>query len=481
MHNRLCPSTSRFLGKKIVYGLGLSLFLLFYLLNRPVWGSFNAEFLHAQGSQQYLAGNYAQARETLAQAAHLAPEDAAIHLALGQCYLALKDYKNAYGACRTALNLDPDIKQGRLYLGISQYFLKQYQRSFDTLNLARAQDPEDGLIRYYLALCAMQLDRPQQAQQEFAQGYRLSPEYAAHFQPYEKLALIPTDVRSKKFRQEFLLGMYYDSNADLHTDRFYLSIGRKGSSHVDWAGQLGSRTEFYPILKPNYNLGMRLNVFYNHFTWLDVWNFFNARAEAFCNVKAGPIVLQPIYAIDYTMYAGQEFSTFYTYGMTVGWPETDWLRGEMSYRARDKQFHYARGIEYLQHGWDHEVGFYQGLMLSKLGIVRLGVIYDRDLAEGVYEANRTIGGVLDGVIYLLWNVTWWSQFEVGYQEFDNQDAYSLKTRRNTIYRVQLLLKKPLWRDLSFWCGYGYTKVRCNIPEWQYDRSMVKFQLTWNLF
>lgn len=451
------------------------------LLRTTSLAAIDGEVLFAQGSQQYLAGNYSQVRETLTQAASLAPQDAGIHLALGQCYLALKEYEKAYWAFRTALYIDPAIKRGRLYLGVSQYFMKQYQKAMETLTQARDQDPQDGLIRYYLGLCATQLDRPKQAKHEFTQGYRLSPEYAANFKPYEELSLIPTDVRPQKFRQDFLIGFYYDSNADLHTDRFYLSVGRKGGSHVDWAGQLGSRTEYYPILKPNYNLGMRLNVFYNHFTWLDVWNFCNARAEVFLNWKAGPILFQPIYGIDYTLYAGQEFSTFYLYGMTIGWPETSWLHGEMTYRARDKQFHYARGLEYLQHGWDHEVGFYQGLFLSKIGIVRLGAVFNRDPAQGVFEANRTIGGVLDGVIYLPWNLTWWTQFEVGYREFDNRDGYSLKTRRNTIYRLQLLLKKPLWRDLAVWCGYGYTKVRCNIPEWQYDRSLVKFQLTWSLF
>lgn len=468
-------------GQRIFCRICLLITFFISFIGTPALASIKAEVLLAQGSQQYLEGNFPEARELLAQAAVLAPQQAGIQLALGQCYLALNEYRKAYWAFRAALYVEPDIKGGRLYLGISQYLLKQYQPAMTTLTQARLQDPEDGLIRYYLGLCALQLNRPKQAIRELAQGYRLSPEFASSFKPYEELASVPTDVRPKKIRQDFLIGFYRDSNADLQTDRFYLSPGRKGGSHIDWAGELGSRTEYYPILKPNFNLGFRLNIFYNHFTWLDVWNFCNARAETFLNFQAGPILLRPVYGIDYTLYAGQEYSTFYIYGLTIGWPETQWLRGELTYRARKKQFHYARGLEYLQHGWDHEIGFYQGLILPGIGVARLGAIFDRDLAKGVFEASRTIGGVLDGVIFLPWNLTGWSKLEVGYREYDNYDIYSQKRRRYKIYRLQLLLKKPLRPDLALWFGYGYVNNKSNIPEWQYGRSIFKLQLTWEVF
>ena len=470
-------------GKKILCCLCVVYLFLVALFLLPALASIEAESLFAQGSQQYLAENYAEARDLLSQAAILDPQHAAIQQALGLCYLALKEYQDAYRAFRTALYLNPQIKRGRVYLGISQYLLGQYQQAQDTLTLARQQDPDDGLTRYYLGLCALQLGQPQLSKKEFSQGYRLSPELAKHFKTYEDIVLIPTDVRPKRFRLSLLTGLEYDSNAALQSERdLQPYCQRKKGHHVDWAGRLGSRLEYYPFLRPNYNLGFRLNTFYNQHTWLDNWNWFNGRADLFLNVKAGPILLQPLVGYDHTFYGGEQFSTFYIYGLTIDWPETNWLRGELSYRALDRVFHYGIGDRNnYREGWEHRVGFYQGILLHQIGVIRLGVVFERDLAEGAYMASRTVRGVLNSVIFLPWDLSCWASLEYARNDFDNYNYIVRQEREDDFYQTQILLKKPLRPDLAVWLGYGYNTQRSNTDAYQYDRHLLTILLSWDLF
>lgn len=459
----------------------LSLILLQSSSHRA-WASLEAEVLYARGSSEYLAGKYEEARSTLAQAAILEPQHSDIRLALGLCHLALQQYQEAYRSFRIALFLNPLIKGGQLYLGISLYHLERYQEAQAALLKAREQDPEEGLTHYYFGLVEMQLAHPQQSLQALRKGYRLSPEYAAHFKPYENLLLTPTDVRIKKLRQEFMVGFNYDSNVENHTDPYYLSPGRKAPKHTDWAFVFGSRTEYYPVLRNKFNLGFRLDGYYNKHLYLESWDFLNLRGEAFLNWQAGPILVKPFSGIDRTLYGSDSsYSTFYVYGLTMNWPETDFLRGELTYRARDKQFHYERGFEYFQAGWDHQIHLSQGLFLPPWGIVRAGLFYNRDLAKGVFWASKTYGVTLDGVVFFPWEVTGWLNFEYGYNPFDNVDKYWEKRHRDHIYRLQLLVKKPITPSLACWLGYGYWNVRSNISEWQFSRALAQVMFTWNLF
>ncbi|MBW1918571.1 MAG: tetratricopeptide repeat protein [Deltaproteobacteria bacterium] len=469
-------------GKRIFCCLCLAYLFLFGLFRLPALASIAAENLFAQGTQAYLAENYAEARDLLAQAAVLDPQNAAIQQALGLCYLARQEYQDAYRAFRTALYLDPQIKRGRVYLGISQYFLGQYQQAQDTLTLARQQDPNDGLTRYYLGLCALQLGQPQRAQQEFSHGYRLSPEYANNFKPYEKITLVPKDVRPQPFRLELLAGLEYDSNVALQAERdLQPRAQRKKGSHVDWAGRLGGRLEYYPLLRPNYNLGLRLNTSYHQHTWLDNWNWFNTRADAFVNFKAGPILLQPLVGYDYTLYSAEEFTTFHIYGLTINWPETKWLVGELIYQAWNRQFHYGVGSEYKRNGWLHKIGLYQGILLPDIGIFRFGAAFERDLGRGLYVPARTVRGTINSVVFLPWNLSWWAILEYAHTDFDNYDENLQEKRRDNFYQVQLLLKKPLRSDLALWLGYGYNTQRSTQKGYQYDRHLFKVSLTYDFF
>jgi len=456
-------------------------FLFIGFMGNSAWASLDAEILYARGSQEYLSGKYDEALKTLSQGAIIDSQHAGIQLAIGLCHLNLKEYQKAYWAFRTALYINPQITRGQLYLGISHYFLNEYKKARACFLEARKQEPEDGLAAYYLGLCELQLNNPRKALQELQEGSRLSPDLAQFFQPHEQQSLIPTDVRIKKIRQEFLFGAHYDSNVELHTRPYYLSKGRKNPKYTDWAGVMTSKTEYYPIIRPNFNLGFRLNVYNNSHLYLESWNFANGRAEALMNWQLGPILLQPSYQFDYTLYGGQEYSTMYNYCLTVDWPETDWLRGELFYRSRNKQFHYGRGLQYIQHGWDHQVEFSQGLSLAGWGVVRLGVFFNRDLARGEFWASHTLGTSVNGVFFLPWKVTGWLSFEYGRKIFDNFDEWSRRRQENDIFLGQLLLKRPITQDVAMWLGYGFANTRANIPEWQFSRSIVQMMVTWNLF
>ncbi|MCX5889468.1 MAG: tetratricopeptide repeat protein [Deltaproteobacteria bacterium] len=445
--------------------------------------SLPAEMLYARGSQAYALGSYQEASDQLSQAAAIGPERADIRLALGLCYLALKKYQEALHSFQVAISLDSHIKDGLLYLGITKYCLGEYQQAEKYLRNAKEQDPEKGLISYYLGLCEIQMNHPQQGLKELQEGYHLSPEFASYFKPYEEILLTPVDVQIKKFRQEVAVGLNYDSNVELHTRPYYLATpARKSPKYTDWGGILGDRTEYYPLIRDDFNLGLRFNGSDSGHLYLQSWDFLNLKGEAFINWRLGPFVFKPFFAYDRTWYGnGKPFSTFNIPGLTIDWPETSFLKGEATYRARDKNFWYSRGDEYHQSGWDHRIDLFQAFLLPARGIMRLGIFYDRDLAQGLFWASHLYGATANATVFLPWDLTGWLNFEYGQAHFDNTDEWSGRRQLNDNYCLQLLVKKPLNERLAFWFGYGYANTRANIPEWQFNRSLFQAQFTWNLY
>ena len=223
------------------------------------------------------------------------------------------------------------------------------------------------------------------------------------------------------------------------------------------------------------------NIYDNKHLYLESWDYTNIRVETLVNWRVASFVVSPFYKYDRTWYSAKPFSTFNTWGLTIDWPETSWLKGEIIYGARHKNFWYSRGDEYHQTGWDHRLDLCQGAFFPGYGLIRLGIFYDHDLAQGTLWASQTYGVTANGVAFLPWNLTGWLNFEYGYTYFANVDYWSQRRQQNNNYLLQLLLKKPLNEQFALWFGYGYANTRSNIPEWQYNRSLFQVQVTWNLY
>jgi tetratricopeptide (TPR) repeat protein len=473
---------------KLSFRFCLIFLLLLILRVNFALAAIDSEIMYAQGCELYLAGEYEKARGLLAPAALLDPQNPGIHLTLGLCQLALQDFQPARDNFRQALQLDPNIPGGYLYLGISAYFLKDFRESRANLSKAKELAPKNGLASYYLGLAALHLNHPREAVTEFRRSRRLNPELAVFCKTYEDLALVPADVRPQPVRLSLMAGAEYDSNVPLLTDRESPYVRKRGSS-VDWAGRLGSRFEVYPVMKPNYNFGARLKAFYDAHTWLDNWNWCNARLEVFSNFKVGPVLIEPLFAYDKTFYAGARYSDFSQYGVILNWPETNWLKGEIIYRALNKSFRYGTILDNRRSGWEHQVGLFQGLTLSNIGVLRIGAAFERDLAEGSWITASTVRTSLNSVIFLPWEVTWWTTLEYAYTHFDNLtydwNAYNFqgvyRKRSDNVFSIQLLLKKPVTQKLSCWLGYGYNTQESINKSYQYDRHLVTFLLSWDFF
>ena len=67
-----------------------------------------AQEVLARGREYYQAKDYAKAREALAQAVKLNPQEAEAHYFLGLTYASLKQYQEALGEFRQAVELKPE-------------------------------------------------------------------------------------------------------------------------------------------------------------------------------------------------------------------------------------------------------------------------------------------------------------------------------------------------------------------------------------
>ncbi len=422
--------------------------LLFPADGRSASPHLEAELLFVRGSEAYARQSYDEARDYFSQAVRLSPDRADLFVALGQTQLALRQYREAEASFRRAHTLAPQRRDIYLLLGLAADRAGDYR----------------------------------QAQNYFRQAGRVvGVDLAPLGVSTEEVRLTPEDVRPKKFRQEFALGFHYDSNVELHTRPYYLSPGRKAPKYTDWAGILGDRTEYFPIIRENLNAGLRLQVYNNKHLYLESWDYLNLQGEALLNWRLGPITVHPSFRYDRTWYSSIPYATFYSYGLAVGWPETDYLTGEISYQASERHFWYPRGEEYEDSGWLHRLAVAQGIRLPGRGLMRLGLFYERDLAKGTFWSSQAVGTTLQGVFYLPWNITGWLEAEYKYTRFNQVDGWWGKRQRYNGIFLQLLCKKPLSDRFALWFGYGYANNRANIPEWQFQRSVFQVQLTANLF
>lgn len=136
----------------------LSVILLFFIMSHPASAqTAKPADLFAQGTQQYVAKNYKQARELFTQALDQDPNSSTTLTNLALTEFQLGNKPLAVGLLRKALALDPELPTARsgLRFALSQLQVKEVPHQLEIYESLRTQVLQPVPLSAYLVLSAL--------------------------------------------------------------------------------------------------------------------------------------------------------------------------------------------------------------------------------------------------------------------------------------------------------------------------------------
>lgn len=134
--------------------------------------------LFAEAARAMDGGNMQAARQLLARARKLAPNNPSVHLNSGEAEMAAGDLISAEGHFRNAISLDQDDADAQLALGTCLLANNSPAEAVEPLKFACRLAPEDAEARVHLANAYRRAGDPKQAIGTYQAALRMMPGYA---------------------------------------------------------------------------------------------------------------------------------------------------------------------------------------------------------------------------------------------------------------------------------------------------------------
>lgn len=131
----------------------------------------------AAGVERAQAGDFDGAIPHLEKAVRAMPDNAHVHLLLGDAYVEKKRYADAAAVLARASALDPQNVYAHLYLGFSYYHLGRLAEAGAELQKAVDLDPTDAEAHFYLGLLDFDQGKYDAAVAQFQKTLQLDPQY----------------------------------------------------------------------------------------------------------------------------------------------------------------------------------------------------------------------------------------------------------------------------------------------------------------
>ncbi|MCK9374824.1 MAG: tetratricopeptide repeat protein [Syntrophobacterales bacterium] len=451
------------------------------------FASEESELYLARGDKLYLDGKYAEARDQLAKAAELDPNNPEIWSLLGTTDLALKDYQAAKEAFTKTVALDPDYPRGKLYLGVANYFLGNYAEAEPLLKEAKAQAPNDGLAHYYLGLANAAMGHHKDALTNLESGMNLSPQFALGFKGYQE-AVKSTKPEIRPYSFALTTGFEYDDNVKVLPDNTTvsgrspngMSLGQYKGHKADWRTPVILNANYEPLRTDQWTAGVRYYGYTGLNYRLSAFNIVDQFGELYVKYQLNRLTINPFYSFDYTWQGGVPFSMFNSVGMRFTLAETANLTGDLVYLYQNRDFKYfgsqtsnAPGSNaFNRTGYMNQVGLFQTLA-GRLGSLRLGLFWQRELTDGINWTANWYRATIEGYLNLPWKILAYSYFEYARTVCSNRDSVAGIFRRDNYYQAIFQLRRPVTSWMNVIAGYNHISNPSNIQDYQYDRNIYQ--------
>ncbi len=463
------------------------------LVSGVALASEKSELYLARGNKLYLEGKYTQARDQLAQADKLDPNNPEILSLLGTTELQLKDYQAAKEAFTKTVALAPNYPRGKLYLGVTNYFLGNYKEAERLIKEAKALAPEDGLPDYYLGLVKAYEGHPKDALTFLESGMNLSPQFALGFKGYIE-AVKSSRAEPRPFSISFTTGLEYDDNVKVLPDNTTVQgigpggmrTGQYKGHKADWRTPLILNANYEPLRVDNWTAGIRYYSYAGLNYYLSAFNVVDQFGELYVKYQLNRLTINPFYSFDYTWVGGDPFSMFNSVGMRFTLAETSNLTGDLVYMYQNRDFKYygsqtsnaPGGNAYNRTGYMNQVGLFQTLT-GKPGSVRAGFIWQRELTDGINWTANWYRASIEGYLRLPWKIIAYSYFEYAKTLCSNRDSVAGIYRNDDYYQVIVQLRRPVTSWMTVIAGFNHISNPSNIQDYQYNRNIYQLLVTFS--
>jgi hypothetical protein len=153
---------------------------------------------------------------------------------------------------------------------------------------------------------------------------------------------------------------------------------------------------------------------------------------------------------------------FNSLGLRLTLAETANLSGDLIYLWQNRDFkNTLYDFNYDRTGTLNQVGFFQTLA-GKLGTLRAGFIWERELTNGInFTANR-YRLPLEGYLNLPWKILAYGYFEYARTACNNRDSFANTLRRDDYFQVVFQLRRPVTSWMDVIAGFTHISNPSNI-------------------
>ena len=459
---------------------------------------------------------YSEAVEELQRALSAKPNDLDASYYLGVALNKVGRNKEAEEVLKKVTALDPKFEKVHFDFGVVEYELGKYPEALRELGLAEKADPDNGLIYYYQGLTYHHMENYERSSPRFLRAVAMAPELGltAHYyagigyyrrgisleakDEFEEAVKIDPASQVARSAQEFLAQLetpkkkakrwditlstayQYDSNVILLPGGSTLPAGisRKGDNRVLFYARGGYRF----LETENWSLGTAYSFYQSFHAELKTFNIQNHQGSAFLLYRQSGMQLRIPYEFNYALVDGDVYLRSHAITPTFTIPESPRTFTELHYGYASKNF--VNTTQFTSNddrdGLNHEAGIAQSVMFNKIGRLRVGYNFERELTgtsttqdDWAYEGHKVSGEI---GLSIPMGLRLHLEADYALQYYDNPNALSFPA--NTIKRTDRIqtytvsLSKTFGKWVTFTLQYFYNRNVSNIPAFDYDRSVT---------
>ena len=504
--------------------IALALLVLCLSPGAPALASEQSKLLYSRGLVEFHAEHFSDALKLFDQAVAADADDTYARYYRAVTRGRLNDFAGAISDLRAVLKARPDLDQAALDLGVALVQTNQYREALRWLRQARRTAELDGQASLFLGIAQLRLGRIEDARRNFHRAAEKDPDQTLVARYYEGIA----NYQEAKWSQSaehftYVVQTSPDSVMGREAASFLEKIHASERDRYEVHGAVGFQYDTNVVLAPNGDVikeaagiskqadgRITLSTGGSYLAWrsdpvqlLVGYEFFQSLhfelhdfnledhgpyVQVLCN--AGVFQCGVLGRYDYYI---EDVDSFLQEATVLPWltlPAGEFGRTELYYRLRRRDFK-KQSFSVLD-SLNHAAGVRQVINLGAPDrYVSLGyqfdradpVISDRLVHDRIFTVTDAQGFAYDGNevnVGAGWTLPAAISVEGGFafrhEGYDRASEPIPPYRRDDVYNVIFLARRPLGEYLNVTTGYYGTINHSNDPRFDYDRHIASLTL-----
>ncbi len=385
-------------------------------------------------------------------------------------------YKEGAAVLRKVIGQYPDDAEANYYLGMALNRTAPNKEAESYLKRSLMEFPENPGINFELGTHYFEKDVHAEAADYFEQVVELVPGTEMAAKSAEYLQKINESKKEKSWELSIFAGGQYDSNVIVNGTGMPIPQGYSGKS--DWSAIVNLKANYSPLKTEQAEIGFGYSFYQNIHASLSDFDIMQNLLDLSGSYAVNSnLTVKGVYSFEYLLLNNNQYDTAHNLAPSlliksdIGTTTIDYRFRNTTYKDSDQ---FTTNSD--RNGNNNLIGATHILPLSDTAAAWALYTFDGERTkkqEWDYYGNRFLVGIrsllpfgligdLSGELYL--------------KDYRGVDPAYAATRHDTQYTFSVSLMKNLSERYSVSLSEVWSSNNCNIPDFEYDRSITSLLL-----